>query len=135
MPVGENCPSEATRFQNTAVIGDRAAWRSDLMRTGRIVQDDDEEADRDQADRDCRQYIALVEMVEGTEGADVFLDLIESMQVSEDYEVYEATVRVLHRFRSVGGRSVDPCGIARAARAISGESRRPAQRAGEGILR
>ena len=79
-------------------------WRAELIRTGNIVQDDDREADRDQAQRDCLRYVELVEMVDGSEGRNVFDALIASMQVPEDYEVYEATVLVLHRFRgaSVG---------------------------------
>jgi hypothetical protein len=80
------------------------AWRSELFRTGNVVQDHDKEADRDQAGRDCLRYVELVEMVEGSEGRTVFDALLESMQVPEDYEVYETTVMVLHRFRgaSVG---------------------------------
>jgi hypothetical protein len=80
------------------MIRDLAAWRAELMRTGRIVQDDDEGADRDQAQRDCLRYVELVEMVDGSEGRNVFDALLASMQVPEDYGVYEATVRVLHRF-------------------------------------
>jgi hypothetical protein len=80
------------------------AWRSELFRTGNIVPDHDKKADRDQAQRDCLRYVELVEMVEGTEGRTVFDALLQSMQVPEDYEVYETTVGVLHRFRdaSVG---------------------------------
>ena len=86
------------------MIRDVEAWRTELMRTGRIVQDEDEAADREQAQRDCLRYVELVEMVDGSEGRTVFDALLASMQVPEDYEVYEATVRVLHRFRiaSVG---------------------------------
>lgn len=86
------------------MIQGRDAWRSELIRTGNIVQDDDQQADRDQAQRDCLRYVELVEMVDGSEGRHVFDALVASMQVPEDYEVYEATVRVLHRFHggSVG---------------------------------
>ena len=68
------------------------------MRTGRIVQDDDATADRDQAAADCILYAELADMVEGNEGPEVFLDLMASMQAPEDYEVYETTVVALHRF-------------------------------------
>jgi hypothetical protein len=80
------------------IVRDREAWRRELMRTGRVVQDDDEAADRDQAQRDCLRYVELVGMVEGMEGRDVFDGLIASMQVPEDYEVYEATFGAMHRF-------------------------------------
>jgi hypothetical protein len=39
-------------------------------------------------------------MVEGDEGRETFLDLLASMQVPEDYEVYESTIGVMHRFPS-----------------------------------
>ena len=61
------------------------AWRSELFRTGNIAQDHDEEADRDQAHRDCLRYVELVEMVEASEGRTVFDALVKSMQVPEDY--------------------------------------------------
>jgi len=83
------------------MIQDQDVWRAELMRTGNIVQDDDEKADRDQAERDCVRYVELVEMVDGSEGRFAFDALVGSMQVPDDYEVYEATVGVLHRFPEV----------------------------------
>jgi hypothetical protein len=74
------------------------AWRSELFRTGNIVQDDDKEADRNQAQSDCLRYVELVDMVDGSEGRDVFDALVASMQVPADYEVYESTFGALHRF-------------------------------------
>jgi len=82
------------------VIKDFTAWRAELMRTGMIPPDSDLTVDPDQAERDCRRYVELVDMVQGDEGRDVFDALVASMQVSEDYEVYEATVRVLQLFRT-----------------------------------
>ena len=81
------------------MINDANAWRADLMRTGLIVQDDDLDADRDQADKDWRRYVELVDMVDGIEGREVFDCLLASMQVPDDYEVYEATFRALGRFK------------------------------------
>ena len=61
------------------------------MLTGNIVQDDDVTTDRDEAvARQCR-YIALLELVDGSEGQEVFQALLDSMQAEEDYEVYEST--------------------------------------------
>jgi len=82
------------------VIKDFPAWRAELMRTGMIPPDSDLTVDPDQAERDCRRYVELVDMVVGNEGREVFDALLASMQVSEDYEVYESTVRVLHLFRT-----------------------------------
>jgi hypothetical protein len=82
------------------VIGGFAAWRLELMRTGRIPPDSDTTVDRDQAGLDCQRYVELVDMVRGDEGREVFDALLASMQVPEDYEVYESTVRVLHHFKT-----------------------------------
>ena len=82
------------------MIENFAAWRAELMHTGRIPPDSDTTVDPDQAERDCRRYVELVDMVRGDEGRDVFDALLASMQVPEDYEVYEATVGTLHLFKT-----------------------------------
>lgn len=82
------------------MIEDFTTWRRELMRTGRIAPDSDTTVDREQAELDCRRYVELVDMVRGDEGRKVFDALLASMQVPEDYEVYEATVRVLHLFKT-----------------------------------
>ena len=80
------------------MIEDFEVWRSELMRTGRIPPDSDTSVDPDQAEADCRRYAELVDMAEGDEGREVFEALLASMQVPEDYEVYQGTHRALHRF-------------------------------------
>jgi len=70
------------------------------MRTGRIPLDSDTTVDPNQAGLDCQRYVELVDMVRGDEGREVFDALLASMQVPEDYEVYESTVRVLHHFKT-----------------------------------
>lgn len=82
------------------MIEDFTKWCGELMRTGRIPPDSDSTFDQEQAELDCRRYVELVEMVRGDEGRKVFDALLASMQVPEDYEVYEATVRVLHLFKT-----------------------------------
>jgi hypothetical protein len=78
-------------------IADFESWRSELIQKGRIPSDD-EAVDRDAAGRDCLRYVELVDMVRGTEGIVAFEALLESMQVEEDYEVYETTIGALQRF-------------------------------------
>ena len=76
---------------------DFESWRSELIQKGRIPSDD-EAVDRHAAARDCLRYVELVGMVRGTEGIIGFEALLESMQVEEDYEVYETTISALQRF-------------------------------------
>ena len=78
-------------------ISDFASWRTELIQKGRIPSDD-KDVDRDVAERDCLRYVELVDLVSGTEGVVAFDALLESMQVEEDYEVYETTVGALQRF-------------------------------------
>ena len=107
------------------VIVDFAAWRVELMRTGRIPPDSDTTVDRDQAGLDCQRYVELVDMVRGDEGREVFDALLASMQVPEDYEVYESTVRVLHHFKTpdVGERLYDAWdGLAQRSPEMAGTS-------------
>ena|SRR5437867_1692044 len=79
-------------------ISDFESWRSELIQKGRIPSDDEQEVDRDAAGRNSLRYVELVDMVTGTEGSAAFDALLESMQVEEDYEVYETTIGALQRF-------------------------------------
>ncbi len=76
-------------------------WKRELLFTGRIVQDGDTSVPDDEAERRCRRYIELVDMVDPLRhGEPTFLALAESMQVEEDYEVYQATMRVMESYPS-----------------------------------
>jgi hypothetical protein len=80
------------------VIDDFGSWRRELLLTGNIVQADDLTTDRNEAVARQWRYIELLELVDGSEGQEVFQTLLDSMQAEEDYEVYESTRRVLGRF-------------------------------------
>lgn len=66
-------------------------WETELVETGRIVQDSDTSVLPEEAERRSRRYLALVEMLNATEGLRAARALLRSIQVHEDYEVYEST--------------------------------------------
>ena len=69
-----------------------ARWRDELLRTGRALGDEvGAEAAQD-------RYLTLVDAVDGSEGHEVLVALIDSMQLEEDNEVYEATINAAWSF-------------------------------------
>jgi hypothetical protein len=70
-----------------------AAWRSELLRTGLGLVEGLEDGSLGQ-DR----YVALVDTIDGSEGLDVLLALLDSMQVEDDHEVYECTTNAVWLF-------------------------------------
>jgi hypothetical protein len=79
-------------------IAEFERWREEVLFTGRIVQDSDTSVDPDEAGRRARRYTELVESSRGNWTEEVFQTLIESLQVDDDYEVYETTVGVIFSF-------------------------------------
>jgi hypothetical protein len=73
-------------------IADFERWREELLFTGRIVRDDDKSVSPDEAQRRVHRYLELVEAADGTWTEPVFQSLVDSLQVDDDYEVYETTV-------------------------------------------
>lgn len=80
------------------MIPDFEQWRAEVLFTGKIIQDGDMTVPSDEAERRCNRYHELVDMVEGIEGQAVFQTLLDSMQVEDDYEVYQAVFRVAESF-------------------------------------
>jgi hypothetical protein len=72
-----------------------AAWKSELITTGRIVQDEDNSVLPDEAERRFNRYIALVDMVEGNEGINAARALLQSIQSRHDYGGYQNTMNKL----------------------------------------
>ena len=79
-------------------VDDFETWKSELMFTGRIVQDDDETVDCDEAHRRFLRYIELLEQIDGTEGPEAVAALIQSVQMEHDYGAYQTTYRMFARF-------------------------------------
>jgi hypothetical protein len=79
-------------------VDDFERWRQELIDTGRIVQDDDPPELLDKGEEWCRRYVELVDQAQGIYEQNVFQALIDSMQVEEDYEVYESTKGALWSF-------------------------------------
>jgi hypothetical protein len=77
---------------------DHSTWKSELLFTGRIVQDGDKTVDPDEAHRRFLRYIELVEEVDGSEGADALVALFQSVQMKDDYGAYQTTYRIMGRF-------------------------------------
>jgi hypothetical protein len=81
-------------------IIDIPGWREELITCGDIVQGEDPlyEADPDRAQRRCRRYVELLEMIKGDEGAAVVEAVVASLSAKDDYGVYELTYNVLFAF-------------------------------------
>ena len=77
---------------------DFASWRAELVRVGRIVQDDDHRTPQEQAERDFDRYVELVDGLDGSEGVEAVAALFESVQVLHDYGAYQATRLAVFRF-------------------------------------
>lgn len=73
-------------------------WKKELIFTGKIIQDEDHSVSSAEAHQRCLRYTQLIDMVDGTEDAVVFKAIIASIQVKDDYEVYEATHNALWKF-------------------------------------
>jgi hypothetical protein len=77
---------------------DLETWKTELLETGRIVQDGDNSVSPEEAERRFNRYIELVEQVNGSEGMEAIAALLQSIQVKDDYGGYQVTYRILSRF-------------------------------------
>ncbi len=77
---------------------DFEAWNTELMFTGKIVQDDDASVDQEEKHRRFLRYTELVEQLKGTEGRQALTTLFRSIQVNTDYGAYQTTYRIMGRF-------------------------------------
>jgi hypothetical protein len=73
-------------------------WRAELLRVGRIVQDDDHQTPEEERVRDFHRYLELVDGLDGSEGVDAIAALFESIQVPHDYGAYQAANHAIWRF-------------------------------------
>jgi hypothetical protein len=73
-------------------------WRSELLRTSHIVQDDDDSVPTGEAERRFNRYVKLVDMVTGREPQEVFQAIVDSIRAPEDYGAYEAVHGALWKF-------------------------------------
>ncbi|MFE5912280.1 hypothetical protein ACFQ6B_24815 [Streptomyces wedmorensis] len=80
-------------------FGDFDAWRQELLATGDLVQDGDTSVSDDEAGRRYERYMALADMVDGTEGPHTVCALIASLR-AEDYGAHQAIYGALQRFPS-----------------------------------
>jgi hypothetical protein len=80
------------------MIDNFAAWKEELLFTGRIVQDEDETVSWEERHRRFLRYIELVEQLDGTERRDALAALLQSVQMTNDYGGYQTTYRVMGRF-------------------------------------
>jgi hypothetical protein len=75
-----------------------AAWKEELLFTGRIVQDEDHSVDPGEKHRRFLRYVELMEQLDGSEGREALAALIQSVQMKFDYGAYQTTYRMLGRF-------------------------------------
>ncbi|WP_458248459.1 hypothetical protein [Streptomyces sp. MAI_2237] len=81
-------------------FGDFDAWRQELLATSDLVQDGDTSVSDDEAGRRYDRYIALADMVDGTEGPHTVCALIASLRAEEGYGAHQAVYGALERFPS-----------------------------------
>jgi hypothetical protein len=79
---------------------DFAAWRRELLAAGNLVQDGDGSASAEEAGRRFDRYVALADMIDGTEGPEAVHALVASLRAEEDYGAHEAVYGALERFPS-----------------------------------
>ena len=79
-------------------IAEFERWRAEVLFTGRLIQDGDTSVDPDEAARRAHRYTELVDSAKGNWTEEVFQTLVESLQVDDDYGVYETTVGVIFSF-------------------------------------
>lgn len=85
----------STSRSNQMAIADFDEWREELLFTGRIISDSDTSVMPEEAERRCHRYIELVEAARGIRSRRVLQALVDSLQVDDDYEVYERTVGLI----------------------------------------
>jgi hypothetical protein len=73
-------------------------WREALLSAGRIGQELDQYADPDHVSHACHRYLALLDLVKGSEDGFVLQGLLDSLQVANDNELYEAALEAVARF-------------------------------------
>ena len=79
-------------------IANFESWRKELISTGRIAQDGDHDEVWEQSEVQVTRYLELLEIVRGVYEKEIFKALLDSMQVEDDYEVYETTIGLLLSF-------------------------------------
>ncbi|MFJ5924644.1 hypothetical protein ACIQF6_18795 [Kitasatospora sp. NPDC092948] len=79
-------------------FGDFEAWRRELLWTGRLVQDGDTSVSEEEAGYRYDRYVALADMVDGTEGPAAVHALISSLQVEQGEGAHEAIYGALEQF-------------------------------------
>jgi hypothetical protein len=77
------------------MIEDIKSWIPKVIDLGRIPQDNDTETSQSEKESHFNQYISLVEMVSGLEGAAVAKALIRSIHAGHDYGAYQGTLNKL----------------------------------------
>lgn len=70
-------------------------WRSELLATGRIVQDEDLSVTRAEAESGFNRYVQMIDELDGSEGLEAALALVQSIQMPNDYGAYERTLNAL----------------------------------------
>lgn len=81
-------------------FGEFDAWRRELVFTGDLVQDGDTSVSDDEAGRRYDRYVALADMIDGTEGDLAVHALIASLRAEEGYGAHEGVYGALQRFPS-----------------------------------
>jgi len=71
------------------------SWETELLETGLIVQNDDLSVAPEKAEQQFNRYVALVDLVDGSEGQNAARALVKSLQSQNDYGAYQNTMNKL----------------------------------------
>ncbi len=73
-------------------------WRKELLENSELVQDRDDTASSEEAERRFNRFVQLAEMFNGKETQLVFQTLVDSIRCPNDYGAYESVHNALWKF-------------------------------------
>ncbi|MFJ5266493.1 hypothetical protein ACIQAC_39165 [Streptomyces sp. NPDC088387] len=73
-------------------------WKVEIVECGDLVQDDDEVAPPDEAERRWNRYVELADSVTGDEGPAGVAAIVSSLKAEEDCGAYQAAHAALGRY-------------------------------------
>ena len=79
------------------MITDFKTWKTELLHTGKIVQDD-VSVEPEEAHRRFMRFVEIVDSLSGNEGLEVVDALFEAIQVEDSYGAYHSIDHALARF-------------------------------------
>ncbi|MFD9891743.1 hypothetical protein ACFWY9_20585 [Amycolatopsis sp. NPDC059027] len=73
-------------------------WKAEIVACGDLIQDDDDSAPPEEAERRWNRYVELADAVTGAEGPEGVAAIVASLKAEDDYGAYQAAHAALSRF-------------------------------------